>query len=238
MVFKESMSAILLYVSTLLIAGLWVWAQWHAAGLEFSQKKVRLQWTIAAGLLFLVILTCTLALGASGWLARFELTPPPGVALVPLVVAAAFYVGLSRFGTLLVKHTPLTLLVGFHAFRLLAEMVILSGFLEGVAPRALSFHGWNFDIVTALSAVPVAWLARGNRNLKLVWWWNSMALGFLVAIAFIALFSMPIPVRLFLEEPGNQWVTRLPYTLLPGILVVAALAGQILIYRKLKFLRA
>jgi hypothetical protein len=230
------MSALILYLTTPLIGAFWTFAQWDAAKKEFQDTALVKKWTIASALLFLMILTCTLALGASGFLKRFELMPLPILVLFALILSSSAYIARSRFGDMLVKHTPLTWLVGFHAFRILAEMTILSGFHEGVAPRALSFHGANFDIVTGLTAIPVAMLA--NKHPKLVWWWNSMALAFLVVIAFIAMTSMPVPFRVFTAEPGNQWVTRLPYTLLPGVLVTAAISGQFLVYRKLRFQRS
>ncbi len=232
------MAATLVIFTTVLIGALWILAQWAAAKKEFSDPALRRNWIIASSLLFLMILSATLAAGASGVLARFDRMPFPAMGIFPFIVVCALYIARSRFGTLLVKHIPLHALIAFHAFRFLAEMIIFSGVVDGIAPRALSFEGYQFDIVTGLSALPVAWYVKKNGALKLAFWWNVMALGFLVVIGFIAMASFPTPLRVFMDEPGNLWVTRLPYTLLPGILVTAALAGQFLVFRKLNFLRA
>ena len=44
----------------------------------------------------------------------------------------------------------------------------------------------------------------------------------LLNIGFIAMTSMPTPLRLFMSEPDNRWVAYFPYIYLPGILVVTA----------------
>lgn len=173
------MAGTLVIISTALIGALWIFAQWRAAGREFADPAIRRNWVVAASLLFLALLSFTLAAGASGVLARFERMPYPAFGIFPFIVASSCYLAFSRFGTLLVKHIPLSALIA----------------------------------------------------------WNAMALVFLLVIAFIAITSFPTPLRVFTEEPSNLWVTRLPYTLLPGVLVTAALTGQILIFRKLKFSR-
>jgi hypothetical protein len=232
------MPALVLVFSTVLIGALWLLAQRHAARLEFGDPGLRRQWVIASGLLFSAIVTCTLSLGASGALANFESVPPPMLLFMISVMALSFYLAFSRFGTLLVKHTPIHWLIAFHSFRLLAEIAIFGAVLDGIGPRALSFEGYNFDIVTAVTAVAVAWHAKEFFNPRLVFWWNVMGCGFLAVIFVVAMGSMPSPLRFILEEPGNEWVTRLPYVLLPGILVTAAITGHILIFRKLKLIKA
>jgi len=228
------MTTLLLYVSTLLIGVCWTAAQWNAARKEFQQPALKRNWLIASILLFMVVVSFTLTAGGSGWLGDFSLFPPPFAGFFLFIWTTAIYVAYSRFGNALVKHTPMYALIAFHAFRFLAEMIIWNGYIEGLAPRQLTFQGYNYDIVTAATALPVAWWAMRYPRSKVVWAWNLMGFGFLLIIAFIALTSMPNALRLFMEEPTNMWVTRLPYTLLPGVLVTAAIAGHLVIWRKLR----
>jgi hypothetical protein len=44
-------------------------------------------------------------------------------------------------------------------------------------------------------------------------------------------------LRVFMNEPANTWITRLPYILLPGVLVQAALCGHLLVLRWLMIKR-
>ena len=208
-------------------------AHFQASAMEFNDKGLRRSWLISAALLYFILVSYVMAIAKTGWLAKFDAFPPPVAMFFVSMVGAACYLGFSRFGTLLVKHTPLAALIAFHAFRILAEVAIFLGVHEGIAPTQLSFEGYQFDIVTGLTAIPVAFLAR--KNLALAFWWNTMALGFLVVIAFIAFASFPTPLQFF--DQDNLWVTRAPYTLLPGVLVTSAIAGQLLVYRKINFLK-
>jgi hypothetical protein len=38
----------------------------------------------------------------------------------------------------------------------------------------------------------------------------------------------------FHNEPGNLWVTRAPWVWLPTVMVVAAVIGHLLVYRRLR----
>lgn len=221
----------LLWFTTLLIGTLWFLAQRDAARKEFKEPAQQRNWIVASMLLFLVMLSFTLTAGGSGWLTDFSRFPPPFLAFFIYIWAAPMYVGFSRFGAALVKHTPLPYLIAFHAFRILAELIIWSAVRKGLAPVQLSFEGYQFDIITGVTAIPVAWWMARHPRSKLAAVWNAMGFFFLLVIGFIAATSMPTPSRLF--EQDNLWVTSLPYTLLPGILVTAAIAGHVIIARKL-----
>jgi hypothetical protein len=228
-----SFSAGLLYFATFLIGVCWIEAQRRAASAEFGRdSRLRTNWLIASVLLFLALVSAAWASGQSEWLSDFERFPPPFAIFFVWIWAAAAYCGFSRFGSALVKHTPMHLLIAFQSFRLLAEWAIYVGVSEGIAPVQLSFHGYNWDILTAISAPFVALHARKNPASKAIVAWNCMGLAFLLIIAFIAVTSMPTPLRLFMSEPTNIWVTKVPHILLPGVLVPAAIAGHMLIFRK------
>ena len=176
-------------------------------------------------------------LGKFEILGNFSSFPPPLFLFFLSLIGFSLFLAFSSFGTVLIKQFHLWQFVLFQSFRILAEAVIHFGFVEGIAPRALSFHGYNFDIITGISALAAGFYLRKNENLKLAQAFNVMGAGFLVIIAFIAMTSMPSPFRLFMEEPSNIWVTTLPYILLPGVLVVAAITDHLLIFRKIRLLQ-
>ena len=224
----------LLYFATGLVGLFWIYGQWIAARKEFTLIAQQRTWMIASTLLFLMIVTFSLTSGQSGLLSDFSRTPPPFAAFFLFIWAAAFYCAFSRFGDALVKHVPIYLMIGFQAFRILAEWVIYRAVHEGLAPVQLSFEGYNYDIITALTAVPVAILAYRKPASPWLWAWNFMGFALLLNVAFIAVTSMPLSFRLFENEPSNVWITATPYILLPGVLVTAAIAGHLITWRKLK----
>ncbi|HEX4467931.1 MAG TPA: hypothetical protein VH080_00255, partial [Gemmatimonadaceae bacterium] len=58
-------------------------------------------------------------------------------------------------------------------------------------------------------------------------------LALLANIIGVALLSAPTPLRVFMNEPANLWITRAPWVWLPTVLVVAALCGHVVVYRRL-----
>lgn len=224
-------SVVILIVGVVLVGSMWTLGQARAAAKEFSAPGERRAWIVKSILIFAAVVGVSLAAGASGKLSKFDRLPPPMAGFFVLIIGAAFGIAFSRFGTLLVKHTPMSWLIGFQGFRILAEAVIYAGLREGIAPVQMSFEGYNFDIVTGVSAPIVMALLRKRDNRALAYAWNLFGVAALTAIAFIAFTSMPLPIRIFDEL--NLWVTRAPHVMLPGVLVLAAITGHILAFRKL-----
>jgi hypothetical protein len=108
-------------------------------------------------------------------------------------------------------------------------------YTEGLMPVQMSYSGRNFDIITGVTAVLLgAWLAFTRRESRgLVLLWNTLGLALLVNILVVALLSTPTPMRVFMNEPANVWISRAPWVWLPAVLVLAALCGHVLVYRRL-----
>ncbi|MBX3022545.1 MAG: hypothetical protein KF799_12805 [Bdellovibrionales bacterium] len=232
------MSAYILIVAVLIVGACLAGAVARSARLEFPQNlKIQQQFLTGAVLFYAGLIAALLAIGFSGVLRQFDVTPPPFALFVLFILAVAWLFAFSSLGTLIVKHVSLRALVVFHAFRFLAELVLLTAMYEGLAPIQLTLEGYNYDTLTAVTAVALFFYLGRHPNRPLVYAWNVMGLSFLAIIAFIAVTSMPTPLRLFMNEPSNVWVTGNPYILLPGVLVSAALTGHLLIFRKLKYSR-
>ena len=176
------------------------------------------------------------ALAAAGVLGRFELRPPPMVLFMVSVLALGIGLGLSPLGGRIARTVPLSALVGAQAFRLPLELVMHRAAREGIMPVQLSFSGFNFDILVGSLAIPVAaLLAAGRCPRWLPWLWNLLGFGTLTMIAVIAVATTPL-VAAFGPEPRNLnlWVTHFPYVWLPAGLVAFALAGHVVVARRLR----
>jgi len=106
----------------------------------------------------------------------------------------------------------------------------------GIMPTELSYSGYNFDIVTGIGALVLWILLKSGRPVSrpVLWAWNIWGSYCLIAIAIIAITTSPI-VRLFGDDPKhlNTWVLYFPYVWLPVVLVTIAMAGHVVIWRKL-----
>ena len=135
------------------------------------------------------------------------------------------------------QTTPLTWLVGFHAFRLPLELVMHKAALDGTMPEQMSYSGLNFDIVTGVVALILAgysWVTRRELPRLAVITFNLIGSVLLIAIVVIAVASLPM-FHAFGTAPErlNTWVAFFPYVWLPAGLVASATLGHILLWRRL-----
>jgi len=174
-------------------------------------------------------LTLTGILAGSGALADFASMPPRVVFLFAPAGLAAIILAFSRFGARFAA-LPLSVLIGFQGFRIMVELLIHQAVREGIAPPQLTWGGWNYDIVLAISAIflfPIAF--RLPRWAILVW--NTIGILFLGLIVGVAVLSMPTSFQKL--TPDNTWVAFFPFVWLPSVIVISAVFGHLAIYRKL-----
>jgi hypothetical protein len=207
------------------VAGAWVWL--------FGRGERRLTIRLLAGTIVVMAASATAA--GSGWLQRMDTTPPPMALMIASVLAAGLALGLSSFGRTSAAAIPLVWLIGFQSFRLPLELVMHRAASLDIMPDALSYSGYNFDIVTGAGALLLTLvMAVGVKVPRAALWaWNIWGLGCLAVITGIAIATSPM-VRFFGEAPQvNTWVLFIPYVWLPSVLVVAALFGHVVVTRAL-----
>lgn len=175
---------------------------------------------------------------AAGRLA-FDGRPPTMMVLVAVTLVLAVTLGLSRLGGRIAAGVPLAALVGVQAFRLPLELMMHRAYTEGLMPVQMSYSGRNFDIVSgALAAVVAALLVAGRMPRWGVAAWNVVGSLLLLNIVAVAMLSTPTPLRVFADQPANVWIAAFPWVYLPTVMVPAALAGHLIVFRRLRRERA
>lgn len=164
-----------------------------------------------------------------GILHRFNSLPPPIALLFATGFVGTIALGMSRWVRPLME-LPLTILVAAQSFRILVEVLIHASSSIGLAPIQMTWSGYNFDIITGITALVLTPFAE-VAPARLVLFWNCLGLALLSWVVGIAMISMP--TRLQLMRPDNAWVASFPYVWLPTMLVTAALLGHIVVFRKL-----
>lgn len=176
----------------------------------------------------------TAALASSGVLGQFDRVPPPAAFALVGFAAGTAALAFSRLGERLV-HVPLWALVGFQAFRVPLELLLHRLYVEGVLPVQVTYAGWNYDVVTGLTAVVLAVLLwRGRVPEWGVAAWNGLGLALLAVVVGTAVLSLPTPFQQFPAEPSTEAVLTAPLIWLPAVLVQAALLGHLLVIRRLR----
>ena len=186
----------------------------------------------------------TAALGAAAWMAVTDMTarsgalrhwdarPPRFGILVLAIVAIAIALAFGPVGRRLAA-LPLWVLIGVQAFRWPLELMMHRAYVRGVMPVQMSYSGRNFDIVTGVTAVIVAvLLATRFGGRRLAWIWNVAGFALLLNILTIAVLSTPL-VAYFGERRLNIWIAYPPFVWLPAVMVLVAMTGHLLIFRRL-----
>jgi hypothetical protein len=185
------------------------------------------------------------AIGATIWLfvvsaASYSglLLPRGGPPLLfVLLVVSIFAVGVliarSTVGDRLARGLPLAVLIGFQGFRLPLELAMHRAYTEGLMPIQMSYSGRNFDIVTGITATVLAIALQVTHVPRwVIQAWNVLGLVLLFNILGVAIASTPM-FAYFGPERLNVWVMWMPYTLLPAVMVLAAWAGHLIVWRAL-----
>jgi hypothetical protein len=179
-------------------------------------------------------MAATWGVAASGVLRQWEATPPPFALLVAAIVALSCTIAFGPIGRRVARALPIASLVLVQGFRLPLELAMHAMYERGVMPEQMSYSGWNFDILTGISALAVGALAwKGRAPTRLIGAWNVLGLVLLLNVVTIAIASTP-RFQAFGPERLNIWVTYPPFVWLPAVMVLAALAGHLLIFRALR----
>ena len=203
-----------------------------------ESDQVRRRAMATTGIIAALWMGVTWAAAASGILRRWDDTPPPFGLFVVGIVLVALVVVRGHYGWRLAVGLPIWTLVAIQGFRLPLELAMHETYERGIMPVQMSYSGRNFDILTGISALLLAWaLARGRAGRTLVLLWNVAGLLLLLNVVIIALLSTP-RFRYFGDEHLNVWVTYPPFVWLPAVMVAAALAGHLLVFRALRVTRA
>jgi len=176
----------------------------------------------------------TLALAVSGALRRWDATPPPFALLIATIALLAVIIAFTSIGGRIASQVPLWALVATQAFRLPLELAMHRLVARGIMPPQMSYTGRNFDIVTGLTAIIVALLlltGRAGRRTAITW--NVGGLALLINVVVIAILSTP-KFHVFGTDHLSVFVTYPPFVWLPSVMVLAALAGHLLIFRAVR----
>jgi hypothetical protein len=214
-----------------LLAAALVWAVVVAAARLGEPRATAVRAALTTAAAASVWMGVTWAAAARGALLDFDANPPPFALLVGAIVLLAVRIGFTRYGWRLAHGVPLWALIGVQGFRLPLELAMHGLYERGIMPVQMSYSGRNFDILTGATAIVVAVLLRsGVAGRRLALAWNVLGLALLINIVVVAILSTP-RFRAFGDDALNTFVMRPPYVWLPAVMVLAALAGHLLVFR-------
>jgi hypothetical protein len=221
-------------VIPVLLAATLVWATlsaWRRSGASESASR---RAAVVVGVDAAAWMALTWLAAMSGILQLWDRTPPP-FAFIPLgVLIVSIILAFGRVGTRLAQHIPLWALVAIQGFRLPLELAMHALYERGIMPVQMSYSGRNFDVLTGATAIIVAMLVKwGYAGRGLVAVWNVGGLALLANVVAVAIASTPL-FKYFGDDHLVTFVAYTPFVWLPAVMVVAALAGHLVIVRALR----
>ncbi|WP_375435163.1 hypothetical protein [uncultured Hymenobacter sp.] len=197
-------------VTTLLTAGLLV-RLLRAAGAATTTWLIGIAlWLVGQALL-----------ARSGFYQQLQHVPPRLVlfGILPALVVMG-YLMVSQRGRALTDRLSVVGLTALSVVRVPVEIVLYALASQHLVPELMTFEGFNFDILSGLTAPLVAygyqrgWLGRGSLLA-----WHLVALGLLLTIVILALLSAPTPLQQLAFEQPNVAVVQFPFVWLPVFVV-------------------
>jgi hypothetical protein len=148
-------------------------------------------------------------------------SPVPGIPLLFFfMIACAVALAFLRPGKWL-SALPVWALIGFQAFRLPLEFILHEWAKQGTVPTTMTWTGSNFDIITGIMALVFAPLSV--RSVRAAQIFN--------ALGFVLLLNV---MRVGATQPPLQLLMHLPYAWIGSVCVTGALAGHLILFRKLR----
>ncbi|NER15227.1 hypothetical protein GWK08_17355 [Leptobacterium flavescens] len=188
-------------------------------------KIVRVLSGMAGWFLYLFLMS------KSGILDNFELPPRfPLLIILPLFLFIGIVLYRNR-NHLLLMAIPASWPVYFQSFRIWVELLLLGTYLKGFTPVETTFEGYNFEIVFAITALLVGYLAFNRKLLggKVVIAWNFLGLAMLATIVFIFMTAIFFPTFWNSDVPlvGPEF-TQFPYIFVAGFFMPLAVFVHLL----------
>jgi hypothetical protein len=168
-------------------------------------------------------LALIVAVAAAGWLAPGALGPLPAN-LLPFVGILTVLFGswslVPRFRSALLS-VPLPVLIALHGGRLGGVFFLLL-YLDGRLSAPFAPAAGVGDMITGALALLLAVILALGFQIRREWLglWNAFgALDLVMALALGLLSAPGAPFRIFVDGPGTEAMTTLPWAFVPAMLV-------------------
>ena len=161
--------------------------------------------------------------------------PPrfPLLLLPPMLFMLGMF--LTRRGKRFVDGLDLRTLTALHVVRIPVELVLFWLYKHRAVPKLMTFDGFNFDILSGISALPVLYFGwAGNRlRTRLLLVWNIICLILLLNIVILAVLSTPLPFQQLAFDQPDVALLYFPFVWLPCCVVPLVLLSHLAAIRQL-----
>ena len=163
-------------------------------------------------------------------------TVPPRIAFLiipPLLLIILLFI--TSWGKKFINSLPPSVLTLLHSVRMLVELTLYWLFVYRQVPLIMTYAGWNFDIISGLSAIFVFYLGYVNKRIGkgFLIAWNIIGILLLLNIVIIAILSAPTVFQKFAYYQPNVAIEYFPFIWLPCFIVPTVLFSHLSVLKNL-----
>lgn len=173
------------------------------------------------------------ALGVSGFYQKQDVFPPRFILLLAPTTLFIFFLFTHKGAKKYMDSLSLKWLTILHVVRIPVEITLYYAFLDGLIPDVMTFEGYNYDIISGITAPIIYYLVFVKKviNQKGLLIWNIACLGLLINILVIAILSAQTPFQQLAFDQPNIGVTYFPFVWLPSVIVPIVLLSHLVSIR-------
>ncbi|MBL0043810.1 MAG: hypothetical protein IPP33_05155 [Flavobacteriales bacterium] len=168
-------------------------------------------------------------LSSKGFYTNETSFPPPQMLVFAPVLIALLATVINKPGRNWLSNLDPVALMMIHVARIPVELTLHEGYVQGLVPQGMTYCGFNFDILSGISAAfMVAWMlgkSPPRRNVQLAW--NIACLALLLVVVITAVLSLPSSIQRVNFDRPNVLVMATPYILLPALIVPLVLWAHV-----------
>ncbi len=158
---------------------------------------------------------------------------PPRIAFA--VVPTVFFT-IFLYRKITTTSIDIKILTALHIIRIPVETNLYQLFLNKKIPVLMTFEGYNFDIISGITALIFCCYFIISKKLisdKILIIWNICGIIMLTIIVSISILSAKTPFQQIAFEQPNIAINEFPNTLLPAVIVPLVLLSHLLALKKL-----
>lgn len=184
---------------------------------------------------FIVVMILQGALAATGfYTAKNTVMPRFPLLLAPSLIILLIFVFSSK-GKVIIKSLSLKNLIWVHVIRIPVELLLHWLYIEKQIPRAMTYDGFNYDIISGITApliIALGFTKTGYRKGLLITW-NIVCLILLINIVMMAIVAVESPIQQLAFTQPNRAVLNFPFVWLPACIVPVVLFAHLATLYKL-----
>ncbi len=176
------------------------------------------------------------AIAYSGFYAsNLDALPPRIIFAFLLAFGFIFWFAFSKKGIAISDTWNLQYMTLTSIIRVPVEIMLLLLATSGAVSYLQTFEGWNFDILSGITAPLIAYFGfkGGTINKKLLLPWNIICLLLLCTIITISILAAPFPLQQLSFEQPNRAILYFPFCLLPMLIVPIVFCFHLVSIRRL-----